>query len=145
MVWNLTGNPIEVKTVSIVSATPKENLVWEVHTTIPANAKEKLSLLEVAANSWYDLPGEMFGKTPSGYAKVASAEFEELKQNKSTDKYVPTFLMPESASYSQLKKELGTDFQSFDCTISVGFTRLLDGSSSSFGLPCKGVFRYRKK
>ena len=145
VVWNLTGNPIEIKTISIVSVTPRNNLVWEVHKTIQANTKDEISLLEVAGKSWYDLPGEMFGKAPAGYAKVELADFEQLKQNMLTDKYVPTFLMPESASYAQLKKELGAGFQSFYCTISVGFTRLLDGSSSSFELPCKGVFRYRKQ
>jgi hypothetical protein len=144
VIWNLTGNPIEIKTISIFSAAPKTDLVWEVHKTIPANAKDQVSLLDVASKSWYDLPGEMFGKAPAGYAKVEPAEFEQLRQSMFTDKYVPTFLMPESASYAQLKKELGTGFQSFDCTISIGFTRLLDGTSSSIGLPCKGVFRYRK-
>jgi hypothetical protein len=143
VVWNLTGNPIEVETVSIVSAAPKDNLVWEVHKTIPANAEEQISLLEVAAKSWYGSYGEMFGKAPAGFAKLDPATFEQLKQNMFRDKYVPTYLMPESASYAQLKKELGAGFQSFDCIISVGFTRLLDGSSSSFKLPCKGVFRYR--
>ena len=145
VVWNLTGSPIEIKTISIVSARPKNNLVWEVHKTLAANAKDEMNLLEVAGKSWYDLPGEMWGKPPGAYAKVEPAEFDQLKQNVSTDKYVSTFLMPESASYAQLKKELGKEFQSFDCSISVGFTRLLDGSSSSFALPCKGVFRYRKK
>lgn len=145
VVWNLTPNPIEVKTISITSSAPSNNLVWEVHKTIAANSKDEISLLDVAAKSWYDLPGEMFGKAPAGYAKVSSADFEALKKNTSTEKYVPTFLMPESASYAQLKKELGTNFQSFDCNISVGYTRLLDGTSSSATLPCKGVFRLRKQ
>ncbi len=144
IIWNLTGDPIDIKTISIVSTAPKNNLVWEVHKTIAANARDEISLLELAAKSWYDLPGEMFGKAPAAYAKVDAAGFEQLKQNMSTDKYVPTFLMPDSASYAQLKKELGAQFQSFDCTISVDFKRLLDSSSSSFVLPCKGVFRYRK-
>ena len=101
--------------------------------------------MEVAGKSWYDLPGEMYGKAPGAYAKVEATDFQKLKQSFYTDKFVPTFLMPDSASYSQLEKELGAKFQSFDCTIAIAFTRLLDGSSSSFNLPCKGVFRYRKQ
>lgn len=145
VVWNLTPNPIEIKTISITSAAPKNNLVWEVHKTIAANAKDEISLLDVAAKSWYDLPGDMFGKAPAAYAKVSPADFESLRKNMFTDKYVPTFLMPESASFAQLKKELGSGFQNFDCTISVAYSRLLDGSSSSASLPCKGVFRLRKQ
>jgi hypothetical protein len=141
--WNLSRNPIYLKTISVQSTAPRNDLVWEVHKTIPANSSIELELLEVAKASWYGLPGEKFGKAPAEYAKVDQSVFEQLKRSELTDKYVPTFLMPDSESYTQLKRNLGEHFSTFECAISIGFVRLWDGSSSSIAVPCSGAFRFR--
>ncbi len=49
--------------------------------------------------------------------------------------------MPNSASYAKSRQVLGDKLQVFDCTISVGFTRLWDGSAATIDVPCKGTFR----
>src|SRR5262249_42459756 len=118
VVWNLTGSAIHIKTVTVASEAPKNSLVWEVHTTIPASNRADISLLNVAHDSWYGLPRDLFGRAPAEYAQVDDALFKELMQNTHTDKYVPTFLMPESESYAQLKKFLQSKFKTFVCTTS---------------------------
>lgn len=141
--WNLSANPIYLKTVSIRSMAPKNDLVWEVHKTIAANSSIEFQLMDVAKASWYGLPGELFGVAPAEYAKVDQTTFAQLKQQMLTGKYVPTFLMPDSESFTQLKRVMGDQFRTFDCNISIEFVRLWDGSSSSISVPCNGAFRFR--
>jgi hypothetical protein len=143
VVWNLTGNPIYLRTINITSEYPKNDLVWEVHQTIPANKEVDVELTKVVQGSWYGLPGELFGRAPLEYAQLDQSTFEAVKQNQLTDKYVPTFLMPNSESYTQLTRVMRNRFQTFECKTNVVFIRLSDGSTGSVNVPCKGAFRLR--
>jgi hypothetical protein len=117
--------------------------VWEIHQTIPTGERLNIELLKIAEASWYGPLAEMFGRAPAEYAQLESSEFEDLKRNMQTDKYVPTFLMPDSESYFQLYRFLKSRFRTFDCKASAKFIRLSDGSNGSIDVPCKGAFRLR--
>lgn len=140
--WNLSSRPIVLTTVTIVSTAPENRLVWEVHDSIAANGRLPIDLMKIAGKSWHG-PLEKFGKMPGEYAQVEPAVFEDLKKNRLTDKYIPTYFMPNSATYAQSRQALGDKLQTFDCTISIGFIRLWDGSTSSIDVPCKAAFRFR--
>ena len=145
LVWNLTGSAVHLRTVGIQSTSPKIDLIWEVHQTVPASGNAEIELMAIAQRSWYGPPNEMYGKAPAEYAHLTSALFDELKRNLHTDKYVPTFLMPNSESFAQLKRFLKNKYFTFDCTTSFKFVRLSDGSAGEASAPCQGSFRHRAK
>jgi hypothetical protein len=122
--------------VTIVSAAPENRLVWEVYDLAPPNGRLPIDLMEIAHKSWHG-PLAKFGATPGEYAPIEADVFEDLKKSRLIDKYIPTYFMPDSASYAQSRQVMGDKFRVFDCTISVAFTRLWDGSTSSIDLPCK--------
>lgn len=142
--WNLTNSPIYLRTINVNAVSPRNDLVWEVHQTIPANETVRIDLLRVAKESWYGLPGELFGQTPAEYIHPDATLFGELIHSRHTAEYVPTFLKPDSESFVQLKRFVQTDFPTFECQAKVTFVRLSDGSSGSIDVPCRGAFRARR-
>jgi hypothetical protein len=143
VVLNLTAKPIYIRTVNISSRYPKDDLVWEVHQIIPANKELNIDLMAIAEKNWYGFPAQIFGQPPAEYAQLDQSTFEDVEHNRLTDRYVPTFLMPASESYTQLKRVLRDRLRTFECSASVTFERLSDGSDSLINVPCQGAFRFR--
>jgi hypothetical protein len=143
IIWNFTDKPIQLRILEIKSSAPRENLAWDVYSTISANSSVKIYLREIANKSWHGVPAEVFGSPPGEYASISREEFDDLLRNRHTDRYVPAFLAPDSEDAVQLKEELGNKFHIFNCDLKLKFLRLWDGSAGEIKVPCIGSFRMR--
>jgi predicted nucleic acid-binding Zn ribbon protein len=150
--WNVTQSPISVRLIKIISEAPKYDLVWDVFQLVEPNKellvgpkRESPLELQGIAKSWQGLLRDMFGREPGPYALLDANTLVEVKKNWHTDKYVPTFLMPDSETYEEARRFLKTELQTFECKATVTFQRMADGSSGSVEVPCKGTFRFRSQ
>jgi predicted nucleic acid-binding Zn ribbon protein len=143
VVWNLTGDPIYLKTISVRSSAPVTDLTWDVDKTIAARTDIPVTLMQIAGEIMHGTVGDMYGKAPGNYARLDSQTFARLKNNELIDKFVPTFLLPDGGTVTQLRRNYKEEFQTFPCDISISFMRLRGGSSSSITVPCTGTFRTR--
>jgi hypothetical protein len=143
VLWNLTDDPIYLKTISVRSSEPKVDVAWDVYKTVAAKSDAPIELMKIAADTMHGTIGEPYGKPPGDYAHLDDATLQSLKKNERTDKFVATFLVRDGLTATQLKRNYKEQFRTFDCSITVDFMRLRGGSSSAVDLPCIGTFRLR--
>lgn len=143
VVWNLTGKPVYLKTIRVVSAAPKNDLVWDVYQSIRANSSIDIELAKVAERTWRPPQQGMFGKSAAAYAELEEGDFDRLKKNEMRDQYVPAFLSSDGETYAQVNRFLGAKFRSFPCTATIDYVALENSLASSQNVPCVGVFRQR--
>jgi hypothetical protein len=143
IVWNLTNDPIYLKTISVRSTEPKIDVIWDIYKTVAARSDSSIELMKIAADTMHGTNGEIYGKQPGNYAHLDDATLQSLKKNEGTDKFVPTFLVRDGIIVTQLRRNYKEQFRTFDCSITVDFMRLRGGSSSAVDLPCIGTFRLR--
>jgi hypothetical protein len=143
VLWNLTDDPIYLKTIDVRSSEPKVDVVWDIYQTVAARSDAPIELMKIASDTMHGTIGERYGRPSGNYAHLDDATLQSLKKNEKTDTFVATFLVRDGVTATQLRRNYKEQFRTFDCSITVNFMRLRGGSSSAVDLPCIGTFRLR--